>query len=519
VEFLRQFVNGLLQAWRRLSASARINIGLAAAVTIAIIVVVTVMGARPQFVRLYGDLELEEAAQIQSYLSEQGIPFQLEQGGGTILVPLQSRTQARVALAAQGLPTTQGAAPGFELFDRQDLMTNQWLQDVNYMRAVQGALQRQLNEFEFVRQSFVFIREAPQELFVSEQRPSEAAVTLDVSRPLTKSEVKAILSVVSSFGGTNLHTGNVTLTTTAGDVLHLPASDEFASIANSKLEYIAELEQQRQARAQEALAQLGKRSIVRVSADVDFDHIKEVQQQYVEGPAVSTWSREESTVSAAPTPEGPPGATSNLPGGAAGGAGAVGSETSSVDTVENFEPSVTTTERVSEPGTVQRYRVSAFIEGNYEPEMGEDGEPTGDQAYVPLSDEEITRYQDFIAAAVGVGVTAGDISVFDHPFELERLADARTPATEALPGTLAGRVVQFGEIAAKLALILVGFWLVRRLLNRAIVPMREMQVGEVPEATPEDRRRQEIADEVERLSREQPDTVAALLRTWMSEEE
>ncbi len=517
MDFLRQFLNGLQQAWRRLSASARVNIGLAAAATIAIVAVVAVMGGRPQFVRLYSGLELEEAAQIQSYLSEQRIPFRLEQGGTSILVPVQARTQARVALAAQGLPTAQGVTPGFELFDRQDLMTNQWLQDVNYMRAVQGALQRQLNEFEFVNRSFVFIREAPQELFVSQQRPSEAAVTLDVTRPLTKREVKAILSMVSSFGGANLHTGNITLTTTSGDVLHLPATDEFASIANSKLEFVAELEQQRQARAQQALAELGVRAIVRVSADIDFDRVKEVQQLYTEGPAVSSWTREQSTVSGSPTPEGPPGASSNLPGG--GDAGAVGSETSSTDTVDNFEPSLTTTERVSEPGTVSRYRVSAFIEGSYEPEVGENGEPTGDLSYVPLSDEQIARYQDFIAAAVGVGVAAGDISVFDHPFRLERLADARTPAAEALPGSWGARVVQFGEVAAKLALILVGFWVVRRLLNRAMVPGIEMPLAEVPEATPEDRRRQEIADEVERLSREQPDVVAALLRTWMSEED
>ena len=271
MDLLRQLVNGIQQAWKRLSTSARINIVVAGLATLALIAAVVAMGSRPDYVRLYSRLDLDDTAAIQTYLrDEAGVPFKVTDGGQTVLVPVEERSRLRVALMEQGIPRKQGIAPGFELFEEQDLMMNRWLQDVKYMRAIQGELQRQLNEFDYVNKSFVFIREAKEELFVAEQKPSQAAVTLDVSRPLTKTEVKTILGIISSFGGANLHPGNITLTTTEGTPLHVPPTSEFASIANSKLEYIAELERQREERALRDLEKLGVRALVKVSAVVDF---------------------------------------------------------------------------------------------------------------------------------------------------------------------------------------------------------------------------------------------------------
>ncbi|HEO72496.1 MAG TPA: hypothetical protein ENN80_14650, partial [Candidatus Hydrogenedentes bacterium] len=196
MDFLRQLLRGIRDAWRRLSASARINIVVATLATLCLIVAMVVMSSRPNYVRLYSRLDLDDAASIQAYLGESGVSFKLVDNGQSVLVPAEQRSRLRVALMEQGLPRKQGIAPGFELFEEQDLMANRWLQDVKYMRAVQGELQRQLNEFDFVNKSFVFIREAKEELFVAEQQPSEAAVTLDVTRPLTKQEVKTVLGII-----------------------------------------------------------------------------------------------------------------------------------------------------------------------------------------------------------------------------------------------------------------------------------------------------------------------------------
>lgn len=519
MEFLRQLVRGIAQAWQRLSASARINIVLAAGVCIAAIALFVAWGTQPQYVRLYSGLQLDDSANIETYLKDQEIPYKLEDGGQTIKVPVSERTRIRVALTEQGLPRTQGAAPGFELLDRQELMSNRWLQDINYMRAVQGELQRQLNEFDFVNKSFVFISPAPEELFVGEEKASKAAVTLDATRSLTPREVKAVLGIVSSFGGTTLNPANITLTTTDGKVLYLPPTDEFASIANSKLEYIREYETQREEKAMKALAELGVNAIVKVSADVDFDSVKETINKTSEGTPISSLTNTTTTSTTEKPPEGPPGATTNLPAGM-GAPGGTATESTTEETIDNFQPSTTVTERTITPGQIKKYRVSAFVEGNNKPVLDDQGKATGEFEYEVLTDEQIAKYRDFIAAAVGVGVEPADIKVYDHPFKIDRLASA-SAAFEDIKGIKQQGFIAYKDyIVVKFMMLIVGFILVRWFLRKVMVmPPSEEETVEIPLASPDDIRRQEIATEVDRLSREQPDVVAALLRSWLSEEE
>ncbi|MBI4557751.1 MAG: flagellar M-ring protein FliF [Candidatus Hydrogenedentes bacterium] len=513
MEFFRQLLTGIAQAWRRLSASARINILLAGMATILLVLGVIYFGGRPQLVTLYSQLNTKDASAIQSYLEDQDVPYRVTDGGQTVLVPAKERSRLRVALMEQSLPASQGAAPGFELFDRQDLMANRFLQDVNYRRAVQGELQRQLNEFDFVNASWVSIQEAKESVFAEEQKPSEAAVTLDVKRPLTPRETKGIVHLVSSFGGANLSPQNVTLVTTDGKLLHSPPEDEFASVANSKLEYIHALESEREEKVRRALADAGVRAIVKVSAEVDFTSIKETENTVIEGIPISSMSTSTTTTSRQALPEGPAGATANLPEGVAG-TGAT-TEESSEETIENFEPSTRSVERVIEPGAVKRYKVSALLESKYR----EDPQ-SHERTPVPLTDEEKERYSQFIAAAVGVDVAAGDITIFDQPFELAQLAPV--PGAPSVEGeTVQSVLVQLAKEGWKWILVVVGFFWVRSLLRRAMsAPVRpEEELPEAPPMSSEELRKRQITTEIEHATQEQPEGVAALLRTWMSEPE
>jgi len=519
VEFLRQLLNGIRQAWQRLSASARVNIVVAAMATLALILTMVVTASRPQYVRLYSRLDLDDSASIQTYLREQAnVRFKVQDNGQTVLVPIEERSRLRGALMEQGIPRKQGIAPGFELFEEQDLMTNRWLQDIKYMRAIQGELQRQLNEFEFVNKSFVFIREAKEEVFISEQKPSEAAVTLDVTRPLSKREVKTILGIISSFGGANLNPGNITLTTTDGTALHVPPTSDFASIANSKLEYIAELEKQREERALRDLEKLGARALVKVSAVVDFDSKRETVSRAEEGAAISESANTVSITSQEALPEGAPGVMAHMPVemGAPGGT-ATTEETE--ETITNYQPTITETETVTEPGEVKQYIVSAIIEGKTETSTDEAGNEI--QTYVGLTPEQVTVYENHLRAAVGEGRIPTEITVNDHPFEIDKLAAARIAIEEIEYAEFGQMMLQYIMNGVKVLLIVIGFFLVRRFMQRAtMVEVEEEEIAaEMPHATPEDLRRRDVAVEVERLSAEEPETVAALLRSWITEKE
>lgn len=517
-EFLRQLLTGIGEAWQRLSVNAKVQIVITALLTFVLIGAVVVIGAQPQFARLFTRLDLSESNEIIIWLADNNIPYKLQNGGQTILVPIQDIQSARVGLVDLGLPRTQGVtAPGLELFTTRDLMTNEWLQNVDFMRAVQGELQRQLNEFDFINKSFVFIREAPEQLFVSEQTPSQASVNLDTNRMLTPREVKAVLNIISSFGGHNLNTKNITLTTSDGTLLHSPVEDEFASLATDQLEAQVAREKQREETVRRAFQGLGVNAIIRVSATMDWSSKEKTTKQVTDGTVLSSLDSSTITSSSEGPPEGAPGAIANIPEGL-GAPGQTEDTSEMKELIENFEPSESITKTASRPGTVRRFLVSAFIEGNYTPILDEDGQDTGQTEYEPLTNAQIATYTQFIANAVGEGAEATDIVVSDHPFKIDRLAAAQVTVEPVGVPWMQNRMVQLGIQGA---LILGAFFMIRLFMRRAMIlpTVEEAEVLEMPEASAEDMRRMEVAAEVERLAREEPEAVASLLRSWMAEEE
>jgi len=488
---------------------------LAAGLTLAVIVAVVLFGSQPQYARLYTRLDPSEVTEIATQLADGGIPYRLREGGTAIDVPVPDIARARVMLAEQNLPRSQGVVPGFELFNERDLMSSRFLQDVDFMRALRGELQRVLNQFDFVRSSHVFIRESPEQLFASESQPSQATVTLDTSGPLTKAQVKAVLHTVASFGGANLTPDSIAITNTQGEILHSPSGDRFASLANDKLEYQVALENQRETELRNAFRQMGVNAIVNVSAVLDWSRVNRNERTVSEGTVISLEETSSTTRNVELPPEGAPGAVANIPEelGRPGGTG-VFTEDSTI--IENFDPSETVTTTVIEPGDVKQYKVAAFIEGNYVTATNEEGEETTE--YQPLTQAEITRFGEFIANAVGEGQQPTEVVVYDQPFDLEDIATAGV----APPGfgTPFWQSNWFRTVV-QILLILAALFVIRALMRRALVlpTSDEEETVELPESSPAERRRQEIAAEVERLSQEEPEVVAALLRNWMAQEE
>ncbi len=380
----------------------------------------------------------------------------------------------------------------------------------------QGELQRMLNQFDFVRRSFVFIREAPEQLFVNDQRPSQATVTLDTTGPLTKAQVKAVVHTVSSFGGANLSPKNIAVSTSDGTILHSPSEDEFASLANDKLGVQVALEQERENKIHRIFDNLGVNAVISVSALMDWTSEERRTRTVSEGTVISSLISESSSQDIEQPPEGAPGAIANIPEGL-GAPGGTGTSTDDSEIVENFDPSETVTSTSTQPGKVLKFKVAAFIEGSYGTAEGEDGEGTGEPVYQQLTAEQIADYSDYILNAVGEGAEPTEIAIYDHPFELDRIAAAQV----GLAAPVVWYQIPMVQWGLQFAAMVIALLLIRFLMRRAMVmPVdEEEELVELPEASAAELRRQEIASEVERLSAEEPEMVAALLRTWIAEED
>lgn len=519
MEFLRELWSGLRRAWAQLSLSARVNIVMAGVATAVIIAFAAYTGARTEYVTLASGLDPGQVNQIVDLLQEQGVEHTISPDNSTIKVPLSQRGNVQLMLAENDVAIGQKNLPGFELFQTSELMSNQWLQDVKYQRAVQGELQKQLNAIDFIEYSYVLIRESREELFASEQKPSEAAVTLKLRRPVTKQEIKGLINLVAAAGGPSLSPNNITLTTTEGQVLHMPPASEFASIANSKLEHVAELERRQEQRIMDSLEQLGVRGTVRVSAQLDYQSKTIIDEKVSEGAELSTLETETSNRSTEAAQQGAPGAFANVPAGEAvpGGAGTTDETTS--ESLSNFEPSRTRTETNVEPGDVVKYTVALVVESDRETTTDANGQTT--ETPVAMTEERRQFYEDLVLGAVGSGKEATVVTVSDFPFEVARMAAASAEQEAAAVGR--AEWVGMAWTAAQIALILIGFVFVRMFIRRAVEGPEDLVVEEevapIPEATREDIRRQDVAGEISRLSKDEPEMVVSLLRAWLIDEE
>ena len=518
-EFLRQLTSGITEAWGRLSTNARVQIGASAALTILLLGGAVYMGARPNFAPLYTGIEQSEADEVRIYLEDQGIPFLIRNGGRAVEIPARNISAVRVALAGQGIPKSQGVSSDFGIFDNRSLMTNEFLQDMDFMRALNGTLQRQLNQFDFVRNSTAMIRKAEESMFRSHQQPSEAVVALElVGGSLTEAQKKAVLHTISTFGGGNLSTNNITITSTSAPYLiHSPVEDAYASLVSSRHEQQVAWESERERKIVESFAAIGEKAVINVTAIHDWSTEDIHDTAFGEAvPIASSSDKMDTTTSEGGTLNGvAPGAVANIPDGDTGGT--TTNTISESNKIDNFDFPTTITQSSKAPGRIKKLMVAAIIEGDTIPDAN------GDPQYIGLTQQQLDSYQAMILMSVGEGYEdalandgASRISIMDQPFDV-------SPTTAVASAPISASLLQNPQLwqAVQGFLILLSFILLRIFIRRAMVlPTTEVEeVVELPQMSEEDRQSQEIAAEVERLSQEEPEMVAALLRTWMAEDD
>ncbi len=518
MDFLRQIANGIREAWQQLTLAARVNIVLAGVAVVAIVLFVALTGDAPLYVNLATGLSANDAGALINALDAADIPYRQENGYATVLVPASKLKDAQMLAAEKNLSIGRKRSPAWELFDQPDMMSsNQMLNGIKLTRARQGALQAQLEEYDFVQAAQVILNEPRRVYFTADQEPATASVVLTVSRPPTEREVKLLVSTVVRSGGPKLTRDHVTVGTSDGKTLWDPSEDGIALLASEKLNYKSMLERERESRLQDFFDMRNLPAIFKVSAVVDYDR-KEVEDINVyDGSDVSRYTRTTSSTIQEMPPEGSPGALANVAE-AAGTPGGTSTSEEDEEEITNSEPSRRTTRTVTEPGNVVKFQVGAIIQGDYE---GEDAD--GNPIYAGLSPEKRKSFEEMIRAIVGEGSEATEVVIGDQDLLAGgwRLA----AATEGVSAAEArDRMQSWIWTGVQVLLIILGFLMVRILLRRVIaspelISEEEEEVAEIPEATREDMRRQNVSSEITDLAVNEPEVVAALLRSWMTEDE
>ena len=360
---------------------------------------------------LFSSLNQEDAAEVVAKLKEQLIPYELDMNGTVVKVAADKVLETRLSLAGNGLP--RGGGIGFEIFDKTSFGTTDFVQKMNYQRALQGELARTIRQFQQVQEARVHIAAPTESVFIEDQKPPSASVSVKLrgNNQLEQKQVQAIVNLVAS-SVQGLTEENITVVDTAGRLLFRKRGGEMGQMSDTQLEFQQNTEKALRDKLETMFEQVvgAGKAIARVAVELDFNQTETTEETFdPEGQVVrSEQLLTEANGQSGSTPQGIPGvkgnlATFNEPG-ASGGAGGANGNRNNV--TRNYEVSKTVKKVKGSMGKIKRLSVAVMVDGTYEKSVDKDGKAT--VKYIVRGADDLKWYEKMAKNAVGFDVERGD---------------------------------------------------------------------------------------------------------------
>jgi flagellar M-ring protein FliF len=274
--------SNVTSSFQRMTGPQRLTLGLAFAATVTGMFAMSRLTGGTTMGTLYADLEPEAAAAIVDQLDAQAVPFELSDGGRVIQVPAEQVDALRLDLSAQGLPSS---GEGWSILDSQGITTSEFDQRVGYQRAMEGELAKTISAIDGVAEADVHLVIPEEDLFAGDDVKASASVLLisGGSQVISPMQVEAIVNLVAS-SVKGMTPDQVSVTDEAGRILAAPGEGsaviglEGDSQIRAQREYEAGIEND----LEKLLATVvgPGLAVVNVTADLDFDTVETVTEQY-----------------------------------------------------------------------------------------------------------------------------------------------------------------------------------------------------------------------------------------------
>jgi flagellar M-ring protein FliF len=483
-------MQSIVENFNKLEPRQKMAGAVVLALAIALVVGVWLWSQKPEYSVLFSNIDEKDGGAIIAALTQQNVPYRVENGGAAILVPAQRANELRLTLANQGLP--KGGSVGFELMENEKLGLSQFHEQVNYQRALEGELARTIQSIDSIAAARVHLAIPKQTAFLrNEQKPTASVVvSLRPGRKLENIQIAGIVHLIAS-SVPEMAADQVSLIDQNGNLLaHQrkgPALDE------TQLEYVQSIEEGYIARIQKILEPvLGTKNFrAQVTADVDFDDTEMTSESYKPNPNPNTAIRSQQTAESTsnnPGAIGVPGALSNQPPVPASapltspaivstpqsGTSSSTPLNSSKTATTNYELDKTVQHVKRSLGQVRRLSVAVVVNNK-----AEKNPKDGSIKSVALTEDEVKKINDVVREAVGYDDKRGDtINVTNTAFT--------DPVTEDIPH------LPFYKDPDILAMIKEGArWLVLALVlllvyRKVILPLVHTVSPPPPEPEPEE---------------------------------
>lgn len=395
----------LLNIFNKLSIQQRLMLGGISVISVMLLVFILFAFNEPSYTTLYSDLGSEEASEVVSYLNNKKIAYKLEDGGNTISVSRTDVYEVRLALAGKGIPTS--GIIGYEIFDKNTIGMSEFLQKLNFKRALEGEIVRTIIQQDGIENARLHIVTPERAVFKNEQKKTTASVVLKLRSNyiLTKNNIMAITNLVSS-SVEALEPENVTIIDNKGRLL-TKRNDESELAGNSSKQYEikSSIEKYLADKAQIILDKiLGyDNSDVKVNVELDFRQIEKtntifdpesqvaISEQYTRNTSSDKSMSDSNTVF-------------------------------SESNTTNYELSKTIEHMIEGSGSIKRITVAAVINGiSREVQNGGITEIVNE----PRSEEQLKQLEMLLRQAVGIDETRTDeITIVSIPFEKNNYEDS-----------------------------------------------------------------------------------------------
>ena len=392
---MHTFIEQIKNFWQQLKAGQKMSLSASVFAIFLGFSIFLYWINKPQMQLLYGGLSSKDMAEVVALLEEQGILYQLTNGGHSVLVPQKSVYNIRMNLVEKGVPA--GSGVGYEIFDKNYVGVSDFMQKTNYLRALQGELSRTVSELNGVRNARVMIV-MPENKLLSKQaniHPTASVFVDTGGNNLPEAAVNAIRSLVAN-SVEGLKIDDVSVVDNHGKVLSEDlAKTTSVGLASSHIRLRENLENYFSKKIESMLhSVLGMgRVVARVSVDLETNTTTIVEEKYdPESQVIRTQTFQENSSS---------NNESNATQGPAAEREAVGGqaiESNSVETRKNktisYDINKATREVVATPGNIKRVTAAVFI--------AKQTDPNDANKIINRTESEMSSLRTMVANALGI---------------------------------------------------------------------------------------------------------------------
>ncbi len=432
--FFSQTIQNFVDFFKSLDMTRRIGLIGIAGLVVALMAGIIIWASKTDYKVLYTDLTKDDSAVIARMLEEGKIGYQVKDDGKTILVPEDMVEIWRLEIAKKGVNFT--GTVGYEVFDKQAFGTTSFVQKINKQRALEGELVKTIMHIKGVTRARIHLSIPESSPFVSERKPPSGSVVLDVERGVTMTgdEIKGIQSLVSSsVDGMRSH--NVVVIDSRGKKLSENDGDQMSTETANRIALETKLNAQYEKKVEEILSRvIGEGKVIaKVALKMDFTEKVETQTTYdgENSAVVSEVRNEQKMVGTRPSPQGIPGARSNLPGEAPQpGVPETRNDVDKSLVTKNMAVPTIVTKSKKPTAEVSNMSVAVMVDGKKVPVLAKDGTPMVNDEGIPVTkyqawtEDELQNFQQIVASSLGINASRGDkIVIKNMEFAKEDLAE------------------------------------------------------------------------------------------------